>query len=92
MQTATCSFVVDSNYCPWLPFIAAACLHWMSEKEAYGVCAALITHYKVMMSRADSWSMLIAFADLVHAKLPDHHHTIPSKGGSLGLLIERLAV
>jgi hypothetical protein len=50
------------HYCPWLPMVVAASLHFMSDLEAFYVGSALIREpTPLLMSKISSWTMLEAF-------------------------------
>lgn len=47
------------DYCPLLPLIIRACLHWLDERDAYAVGASLIREPSPLLStRVSSWLML----------------------------------
>jgi hypothetical protein len=52
-----------TNYCPWLPMIVGACLHFMHEDEAFAVACALIKEpTPLLISSVSSWAMLETFS------------------------------
>ena len=79
----------DVTFCPWLPYVACLCLHWMSEDrvrhlmflglvsppaQVFACCAAMLSSHQVLYTtRLETWSMLEAFRDLVQECLPKAH-------------------
>ena len=50
------------HYCPWLPMVVAAALHFMPPADAFYVGSALIREpTPLLMSKRASWSMVHAF-------------------------------
>jgi hypothetical protein len=64
-------------YATWLPFIATVCLHFLDAERTYSICAALLSGTpKIITSRYESWSLLLAFDEVARAVLPEEHAAI----------------
>ena len=55
----------EALYCPLLPIVVAACLHWMSPEQTFSTAMALLQEPSPLLkTRLDTWLLLAAFARL----------------------------